>query len=546
MKKTIEILFVLLFIISSLAVTTANAADYSSYDFRTTANGIIKWKKAIVGCDTCLFEESFTRSISENAGGEWYACYMGRLGFEDYPQNYLNAITSYVTKKYNESGSLSETYATDYHKIALSVISAGGNPYNVGGVNLIADGVYNRENTASLGRQGMNGWVWGLIALDSLNTQVPDGSCYTREEIITEILKYQLKDGGFSIVPMASKSDVDITAMALYALAPYRYDSTAYTYVPRYNKNGKAVTKTAGQVIDAALSFLSNSQRNDGSYESYGVLNSESISQVIIALCSLGIDPQNDPMFIKDKSLLNSFMSFRQRNGGFAHKLGEGSDAMASEQALGAVAALDRFYRGQTRLFDFTDGVTMTVYKASSSAEQPTIPVPPKNNGTSSNGNNGSTVTSGNNATTTNTPSAPNNSISSHPSTASQTQGGTVTASEKATEKSTEKATEKPTVNLSVKDNNSEQLNDNSISDKQADSDNSNADTEIIKDNNDNSQSVNPFFIIVPTIVISAALGTVGFCFYKKKKKTPECNNDIIESEKPVDNGVTPEDYCEK
>lgn len=539
MKKAIVILFVIFFIISSLAVAPANAAEYSSYDFRTTANGIIKWKKSIEGCDACLFEESLTRSISENAGGEWYACYMGRLGFEDYPQNYLNAITSYITKKYNEAGTLSEAYATDYHKIALSVISAGGNPYNIGGVNLIADGVYNRDNTASLGRQGINGWVWGLIALDSLNTQIPDGSCYTRDEIITEILKYQLRDGGFSIIPMGSRSDVDTTAMALYALAPYRYDSVTYTYVPRYNKNGKAVTKTVGQIIDEALSFLSDAQRNDGGYESYGVSNSESISQVIIALCSLGIDPQNDPMFIKDKSLLDSFMSFRQSSGGFAHKLGEGSDAMASEQALGAVAALDRFYSGQSRLFDFTDGVVMTVYSAESTVEQPTIYVPPKGNSTSENGNNSGTGISDNNAAATNTPSASNNSISSHSSASASVQGGSVTSAEKSTEKSTEKATAKP----SEANYNIQRKGEDSVLNQQINSESDDASAELVKQNN-NIRSMNPLLFIVPSAVIILALCAVGYFYFIRKKKSaqqaedgdiPKDKSNISES-KPIGN----------
>lgn len=567
MKKATAILFVIFLIISSLAVTPANAAEYSSYDFRTTANGIIKWKKSVEACDACLFEESFTRSISENAGGEWYACYMGRFGFEDYPQNYLNAITTYVTKKYSEAGTLSETYATDYHKIALSVISAGGNPYNVGGVNLIADGVYNRENTASLGRQGMNGWVWGLIALDSLNTQIPDGSCYTRDEIITEILKYQLKDGGFSIVPMGSRSDVDTTAMALYALAPYRYDSVTYTYVPRYNKNGKAVTKTVGQIIDEALSFLSDAQRNDGGYESYGVLNNESISQVIIALCSLGIDPQNDPMFVKDKSLLDSFMSFRQSSGGFAHKSGESADAMASEQALGAVAALDRFYSGQTRLFDFTDGVTMTVYSAENTTEQPTIYVPPKRNSTSENANNNATGISGDNTAAANSSSAPNNSISTNSSTPGSVQGGSVTAAEKSTEKSTEKATEMTTAKPSETNNNFRQKSNDSVLNENLNLESDNASAEIVKQN-DYDSSMNPLLFIVPAAVIILALGAVGYYYFIRKKKSAQKaevgdtsedkTNNISESnpngnpdsnkidktyeDKPIDNGISLED----
>ena len=69
-----------------------------------------------------------------------------------------------------------------------------GNP-----IDLIADGTYDRGRTTPLGRQGINGWIWGLIALDSLRYPIPDGAFYTRDDIILEILRQQLPDGGFAL-----------------------------------------------------------------------------------------------------------------------------------------------------------------------------------------------------------------------------------------------------------------------------------------------------------------------------------------------------------
>ncbi|MCQ4022062.1 MULTISPECIES: prenyltransferase/squalene oxidase repeat-containing protein [unclassified Ruminococcus] len=507
MKRAAAIFLFVLILMSS--VTVAGAADYSSYDFRTTANGIVKWKKNAEGTGNCLFTDKFTQNIANSSGGEWYACYMGRLGFEDNPQGFLDSITTYVVKKYNESGTLSDTYATDYHKIALAVISAGGNPYNVGGVNLIADGVYNRKRTASLGKQGINGWTWGLITLDSLNTKIPDGSSYNREEIIIEILKYQIKDGGFSVVPMATKSDIDITAMTLCALAPYQYDNKSYTYVPKYGRKNRTVTKTVGQIIDESLAFLSDAQQQDGGYESFGTVNSESVSQVIITLCSLGIDPQSDKRFVKNRSLLDSLMSYKQSDGGFAHKPGGGSDAMASEQALGAVAALERFYGGGARLFDFTDGIRMTTFVPKTDNEQPTIPVPSNPHKTSSsNSSSSSSVNSAQNHGGSTTAALSSSSNSANSSQSASSIGGTTGGSVKANEKESAKATKSNDA--------SGNSSSNSILEQKNSSESTSSQEMITQSSDNDGPAINSTAFVLLGIILIAAF--VGYYLYRKKK----------------------------
>ena len=64
------------------------------------------------------------------------------------------------------------------------------------------------------------------------------------------------------------ESDVDITAMALQALAPYQQQYP--------------------EVIDAALNVLSAAQTVTGGFESWGAQSSESCAQVILALTALG------------------------------------------------------------------------------------------------------------------------------------------------------------------------------------------------------------------------------------------------------------------
>lgn len=529
MKKTASILLSILIILTLAVPLTAEAVGYSSYDFRTNANEIVGWKKAAEETGKCLFTQEYMEASASNADGDWYAVYMGRLGFEDYPDNYLNAITNYVVDRYNTYGMLSDKYATDYHRIALAVKSVGGDPCNVGGIDLIADGVYNRANVASLGKQGLNGWVWGLITLDSLGVQIPDGSCYTRDDIISEILAYQISDGGFSALPTATRGDADTTAMALYALAPYKNDGKAYTYKQRSTR--KTVTKTVGQIIDEAVSFLSSVQLNSGGYASFGDVNSESASQVIIALCSLGIDPQYDGRFIKEQSIVDALMEFKSSDGGFEHEKGEGSNAISSEQALGAMAALERFYSGGTRLFDFTDGVIMTTFSPQTQGETPTIPVP--NN---PNGNTGQSSNSGSSNNNHQVGVGASSSVNSHDSrstsnhTASSSAGGSSGGSVKATEKPTEKATSDKNNSQAA----SSEVNSNNNNDNANVSDNSSVNSNL-SSQSDGGFNIFPFII---AFIIIALTAVIIVYLYKKKKggartETDEQKTEASEENKP-------------
>ena len=98
--------------------------------------------------------------------------------------------------------------------------------------------------------------------------------------------------------------------MALQALAKYQ--------------DQKAV-KTA---TDKALTYLSKAQDSKGGYASWGTTNVESVAQVVVALCELGID-LGDSRFVKNgHTLTDNLLSFRQSNGGFYHVL-DGSDGIS-------------------------------------------------------------------------------------------------------------------------------------------------------------------------------------------------------------------------
>ena len=324
--------------------------------------GINNWVSNVVAADTFLSGVSST-------GTDWFALGLGRQGLFSKASGYLSAGEGYVTEQYQTNGMLSKTKATEWHRLTFAVLASGGDPTAFGtdtsgqSVNLIADGVYNCK-VGKPWKQGINGAIFALLALDTKNYEVPEDASYSREDLIAYILKKELSGGGFTLV--GSKADVDITAMALQSLAPY------------YGRR-----EDVTEVVDRALTWLSSAQRPDGNYstDDFGmgtgpVDNCESTAQVLVALCALGIDPLTDSRFITDsgKTVLDGMLKFyNTSDGGFRHILEDkdsdgipdnDSDGMACQQGLYALVAYDRFCRGETNLYDFRMEAQDSILKA--------------------------------------------------------------------------------------------------------------------------------------------------------------------------------------
>ncbi len=333
--------------------------------FRALAEGIIRWKKAQLGlaADENLLSGDFLASAGSTAG-DWFPFALGRLCVSDDFAAYRAALREQVEARYRRPGKLSAAKATEWHRIALAVLATGGDPTAFGDdadgrpIDLIADGVYDRGKTTPLGRQGINAYLWGLLALDAAGCPVPTDAADTRETMLCEILRRQLPDGGFAL--QGTVADVDLTAMAVQALAPYYKENNA-----ELTRAEAQAGRTVRQCVDAALACLSKLQEADGDFVSWGRRNAESTAQVIIALCCLSVDPLTDPRFVTPtgKTLLDGLLRYRQADGGFAHAYSfdpENPDAapgqsnsMASEQALCALAALWRRAQGLSSLYDF-------------------------------------------------------------------------------------------------------------------------------------------------------------------------------------------------
>lgn len=332
---------------------------YTVAQISEAIQGIIAQKRSALGLedgDYLLSRDELTYAGS--SATDWLPIGLSRCGVEDDYDAYLAALQTYVEQKYREPDKLDRVKATEWHRISLAVLACGGDPTHFGkdesgnDINLIADGVYDRGKTVDIGAQGLNGWLWGLITLDSMKYNIPAGSSYTRTEMIKRILSFQLPDDGFNLrFAQGSTADPDITAMAIQALAPYYRNATFNVKDP----------------VDKALDCLSKLQLDTGDFRSWGTRNSESVSQIIVSLCSIGVDPQNDPRFIKNGiNLLDALFYYQQEDGGFAHsyELDEGnpsavpgeSNSIATDQALLALVAVWRQAQGMSILYDFRPG----------------------------------------------------------------------------------------------------------------------------------------------------------------------------------------------
>ena len=227
---------------------------------------------------------------------------------------------------------------TDLHRSAVLIYAMGGNPRFVGGRDLIAEGVFYRSN---LGGQGTNGYIWALIALDAYPTKVPEDAINTRESIVNALIELQSESGGFTIGN--GKNDIDVTAMAVTALAKYRSDEKVNTAILR------------------ALAWISKQQQPDGDFSSWGVANAESTAQVIIALRTLGIDIFADKRFIKNGNTVFDGLMKYYRDGGFAHTVdGTAPTPFATGQGFCALAAVEK----GGSIFDFGNLTLATVDQA--------------------------------------------------------------------------------------------------------------------------------------------------------------------------------------
>ena len=279
--------------------------------------------------------------------GEWAVLGLARAGValsDEYIQAYYGKVVAYVKANIGSDGVLVDPEShnptiTDNERIILALTAIGKDPANVGDKNLLT-ALQNKDimQVTDTSKTDINGLVFGLLALNSGN--------YTQDSywLVQAILTQQNKDGSWSSsADTKPDGDVDMTAMALQALAPY------------YNEGDDTTVNAA---VDKALQWLS------AKYKGKGYTSAESCAQVVVALSALQLNANSDSSFVKTvdgapTSVLGDLLRYYLGEGqGFKHAAsGKTADQKATEQALYAMAAYERYCRRTKALYDMTDAV---------------------------------------------------------------------------------------------------------------------------------------------------------------------------------------------
>lgn len=281
--------------------------------------------------------EFLHQSVAEPAfgsvGGEWLILGLARSGLEisdEYYETYFQNLSAHTAQ---QGGVLHAKKYTEYSRVILAVTAIGRDPSDVGGFNMLQP-LADFEQTVF---QGINGPIFALLALDSGNYEIPqnttDNTQATRDMYVDYIINAQLPEGGWAFA--GGEAEIDVTAMALQALAKYQD------------------RKDVAEAVDKGLAILSDRQNENGSYQYSATeqASCESVAQVIVALAELGIS-LDDSRFVKNgKTLLDALMQFQRADGGFSHLVGGETDLLATEQAFYALVAANRVAQGESSLY---------------------------------------------------------------------------------------------------------------------------------------------------------------------------------------------------
>lgn len=292
-----------------------------------------------------IFEETTNALLDgetplvSSVGGEWIITGLARAGkiSDEFKNGYYKNLCEYIQTVGSEK--LSNRKSTENSRAIIALSSLGVDAQKVNGNNLLnplADVDY-------VSNQGVNGSIFALIALDTRNYNVPENDSTenktTREILINNILSARMENGSFTLD--GESPSIDITAMAIQALAPY---------------------EEYAEVINSGVEYLSNVQNDDGSFGENGTANAESTAQVVISLTSNNINPSADERFIKNgTSVYSALLNFYAGNGGFYHERISGArmkataNQMSTEQAYLAMVSYYRFCNEESRLYDMED-----------------------------------------------------------------------------------------------------------------------------------------------------------------------------------------------
>lgn len=267
-----------------------------------------------------ILTEQVTEPTVASIGGEWTVIGLARSG-ADVPERYFDTYYDNVRSIVKEKkGVLDDSHYTEYARVSMALAAIGKDASNVEGYNLLKP----LDDYKAVTEQGLNGAAYALLAAHVNGYQLKN-----EEKYVGYILDQECEEGGFSYNSSDSTASADMTAIAIQALSIY---------------SEQADVKEA---MDKAVEVLEELQDEEGLFAESGFdPSSESISQVIIALNSVGIDI-NEQFVKNEKSLYDVLLQFQCENG-FCHVVGDGGNLLATEQAMCALASLELMEEGSS------------------------------------------------------------------------------------------------------------------------------------------------------------------------------------------------------
>jgi len=292
------------------AVTALNNAITAFNSAKVPESPSVAYQTALESALSWISSKITTPDVG-SVGGEWAVLALARAGeaSESWIAKYLQALDTALA-----AGS-EVTKWTDYERVALALSALGIDAANYKGIDLTeafktyvaTDARHNQDKT-------INADIYALIAL---NSKPYDGDT---GKFVDAILAAEISGGGWGLFEF---KDVDITAMAVQALAPYY--------------NNRTDVKNS---VDRALNWLKVQTVNDA----------EGNAQIIVALSALGMDSEE---------YVDSLLTYYDATtGGFLRK-GQGDsmivNQMTTEQASYALVAYDRFLNEENSLYNMSD-----------------------------------------------------------------------------------------------------------------------------------------------------------------------------------------------
>lgn len=325
-RKTSKFFAALISVIVAVSVLTVTVF---AADTKGLSSGL---KKYLSNPENTQFDFSDTSVVDNDA--DWTVFVLSRCGEKDVYPEYSEYINNAVKENY------ASLKPSDLARIMLSVKAYGLDPENIGGKDLISA----LKSVDYSSQTYMSSITYPLTALNFAEENI---SAEMLDTMLKTIIAGQQSDGGFPYCTVDTgygiSSDVDTTAMTVQALAKY------------YNTDERVKGS-----VNKALAYIKTQQFDDGSfgYVAWTSKSGESTSQVIIALCMLGIDPTGSEYSKADGNPVSALAQFVDSSTGAALDYSNQPNTLSSYQMLMALNSYERFKNGEVNIYTFEHAST--------------------------------------------------------------------------------------------------------------------------------------------------------------------------------------------